>query len=201
MVRKVERAGKGDPTPVSAVYRLTLAGKLPYRRTFYMEVTKRTKSSPSWAPAHSLELAAKALARTALAADRLDAGRDLADDRWWAVVDVAGDRDRRADPRLDRPHDLDDPFTFGDQRMHQVAGANLRRRLCRVAVDADVPTVAELGRQGPGLDEPHRAQPAVDPCLVGHGSGPARSILAELEQVAVRVAEEAACLAAAGDRR
>jgi hypothetical protein len=45
-------------------------------------------------PPHPLELTAETLARPALAADRLDPGGDLADDRRWAVVDIAGDGDR-----------------------------------------------------------------------------------------------------------
>jgi hypothetical protein len=89
-------------------------------------------------------------------------------DRRWAVVDVAQGGGRRADASFDRSHDLDDPLAFGDQGMHDVAGANLRRRFCRVAVDADVPAVAQLGRDGPGLDEAHRAQPAIDPRVFGH---------------------------------
>jgi len=52
--------------------------------------------------------------------------------------------------------------------MHHVARTNLRRRLCRVAVDVDVAAFAQLGRDGPGLDEAHRAQPAIDSCVVGH---------------------------------
>jgi len=165
------------------------------------EVAHASGRSAAWGPPHALELAAKALARPALSTDRLDPRGDLADDRRWAVVDVAGGRDRRADARFDRPDDLDDSLTFGDQGMDHVAGTDLRRWLCRVAVDADVPAVAELGRHGAGLDEPHRAQPAIDPCVVGHGSGVVRSILAELEQVAVRVAQEAASLASVDDRR
>ena len=139
--------------------------------------TSGTRAEPAWrypgrdqprsAPPHPIELAAKALARPALATDRLDAGCDLSDDRRWAVVDVARGRGRRADARFDRPHDFDDPLTFGDQGMHDVAGANLCRWLCRVAVDADVPAFAQLGRDGPSLDEAHRAQPAIDSCVVG----------------------------------
>src|SRR6476620_453110 len=61
-------------------------------------------------PAHPNELAAQAFARPALAAHHLDARLDLADDRWWAVVDVAGGGDWSADSRFDRPDDLHDPF-------------------------------------------------------------------------------------------
>ena len=104
-----------------------------------------------------------------LAADRLDPGGDLANDRWWTVVHVARGGGRRADACFDRPHDLDDPLTFGDKRMHHVARTNLRRRLGRVAVDTDVATLAQLGRNGPGLDEANRAQPAIDSGVVGHG--------------------------------
>ena len=56
-----------------------------------------------------------------------------------------------------RPHDFDDALTFGDQGMNDVAGTNLCRWLGRVAVDANVPAIAELGRHGPGLDEANRA--------------------------------------------
>src|SRR5690349_5758497 len=97
-------------------------------------------------PPHAFELAAKALARPALPADRLDAGRDLSDHRRWAVVDVARGGGRRPNARLDRPDDLDDSLPFSDQGMHDVAGTDLRRRLGRVAVDADVPGFAQLGR-------------------------------------------------------
>jgi hypothetical protein len=125
---------------------------------------------PTSGPSHPLELAAQALARPTLPTDRLDARRDLADNRRRAVVDVTRRGDRRADARFDRPDDLEDPLTFGDQRMHHVAGTDLRRRLCRVAVDTDAPAVAELGRHRPGLDQAHRAQPAINSCFVGHGS-------------------------------
>ena len=71
-------------------------------------------------------------------------------------------------PSVDRPHDLHDPFALGDQRVHDVAGSNLRRWLRRVAVDVDVPAIAELGRHGPGLHEAHRAEPAINPGFVRH---------------------------------
>jgi hypothetical protein len=66
-------------------------------------------------------------------------------------------------------HDLDDPLPLGDERMHDVAGTNHRRRLCRGAIDAHVPAVAQLGRHGPCLDQAHCAQPAIDSRLVGQG--------------------------------
>lgn len=94
-----------------------------------MELSRRSAAretlSASSGPPHPLELAAKMFARTALPTDDFDAGCDLADDRRWAVVDVARGGGRRADARFDRPHDLDDPLTFGDQRMHHVARTNL----------------------------------------------------------------------------
>jgi len=81
-------------------------------------------------PPHPLELAAKALARPALATDGPDAWRDLSDDGRWAVVDVARGCGRCPDARFDRVDDLNDALTLGDQRMDHVAGPNLRRRLC-----------------------------------------------------------------------
>src|SRR4029077_7317494 len=104
-------------------------------------------------PSHPLELAAETLARPALPTDRLDTGRDLSDDRRWAVVDIARGGDRRCDARLDRSHDLDDALALGNQRVHHVAGTNLCRGFRRVAVHADVAAVAKLGRHRPGLDE------------------------------------------------
>src|ERR1043165_3315275 len=112
----------------------------------------RRRSAAGPAP-HPLQLAAEPLARPALAADRLDAGRDLADDRRWAVVDVGLGGNRRADTSFDRPHDLDDPLALGNERMDDVAGTDLRRRLRRVAVHADVSALAQLGRHRPRLDE------------------------------------------------
>src|SRR5439155_21277309 len=95
-------------------------------------------------PTHSLQLAAKAFARSALAADHLDARRQLDDLRGRRVVDVAGRGNRRADAILDWPNDLNDALARGNHRVHPVACTNLGRRLCRISVDADVATIAEL---------------------------------------------------------
>src|SRR6185436_5595859 len=102
------------------------------------------RSSAQPGPPHPFQLAAKTLARPALPTDRLDARRDLPDDGRWAVVDVARGGAQCADARFDRPYDLDDPLTFGDQGMDDIAGTNLRRGLGRVAVDAVVPALAQL---------------------------------------------------------
>src|SRR4029078_1793927 len=97
---------------------------------------------------HPFELPAEALARPALAADRLDAGRDLSDHRRGAVVDEARSGFRRTDAILDRPDNLDDSLTVRDQGMHDVAGTDLRRRLGRAAADADIPAIAHLPSHG-----------------------------------------------------
>src|SRR6185312_1780808 len=86
-------------------------------------------------PPNPFELAPKTLARPALSTDRLDAGRDLSDDRCWAVVDVARGCVRCPDAMFDGPDDLDDSLTFRDQCVHDVARTELRRRLRRVSVD------------------------------------------------------------------
>jgi hypothetical protein len=46
------------------------------------------------------------------------------------VIHVAGLGDGGPDTRLDRPHDLDDALSVGDERLHPITRANLRRRLC-----------------------------------------------------------------------
>jgi hypothetical protein len=51
-----------------------------------------------------------------------------------------------------------------------------------MAVDLDVAAFAQLGRQWPGLDEAHGAQPAINSGVVCHGSIVARPMLAELEE-------------------
>ena len=132
--------------------------------------------------------------------DHLDAGRNLADDRRWAVVDVARGGDRRADARLDRPHDLDDPLAFGDQRVHHVARTNLRRWLCLVAVDAHVAALAQLGRHGPRLDEAHSAQPAIDPGVVGHGHSVACGLRAIPQDIRIRGSAAASRRSSSGCR-
>ena len=84
-----------------------------------------------------------------------------------AVVHVAGRGNCSPDTRLDRPHDLDDSLAIGDERLHPITRANLRRWLRRRSVDEDVAALAQLGRERAGLHEAHRAQPAIDPRLVG----------------------------------
>ena len=84
-----------------------------------------------------------------------------------AVVHVAGRGGGGSDPRLDRPHDLDDALAIGDEGLHPIAGANLRRRLRRRPVHEDVAALAQPRRERAGLHEAHRAQPAVDARLVG----------------------------------
>jgi len=83
------------------------------------------------------------------------------------VIDITGCGDGRTNPRLDRPDDLDDSLPAGDKGVDPVTRANLARRLCADAVDADVPAVAQLGRDGTCLDEARGAQPAIDPGLIG----------------------------------
>ena len=97
--------------------------------------------------------------------------------RRRAGVDIARSGGWGPDARLDRLDDLHDLLTFGDQGMHDIAGANLRRGLGRVAVDADVPAFAQLGRHRPGLDEANRAQPAINSCVVGHRCSQAASVV------------------------
>jgi hypothetical protein len=118
-------------------------------------------------PPHSIELAAKSLARPSLPSQHLDPRRNVAGNRRWAPIDVTLRRNRRADPVLDGANDLDDPLARGDQGMHLVAGADLGRRLGRVAVDPDVPAFAQLGGDGPRLDQADSAQPPIDSGFVG----------------------------------
>ena len=113
------------------------------------------------------ELAAEALARPALAADRHDPGPDLDRSGRRAVIDVAGDGDRRPDPGLDRPHDLQDPLPVRDDGVDPVAGPDPGRGLGRRAVHPDMAALAELRRQGSGPHETDRAEPAVDARGVG----------------------------------
>ena len=116
-------------------------------------------------PTHPLQLAAKAFARSALAAHHLDARCQLDDDLGRRVIDVTGRGNRRADASLDGPNDLNDALASGTQRVHSVAGMDLGRRLCRVAIDADVPAITQLCRHRTRLDESDGAQPPVDPSL------------------------------------
>ena len=91
----------------------------------------------------------------------------LGHDRRRAVVQVARRSDRCADTRLDRVHDLYDTVTIGDQRLDPVAGANLRRRLGRRPIHADVTALTESGRKRAGLHQAHRTKPAIDARLGG----------------------------------
>ena len=116
-------------------------------------------------PADALELAPETLAGSALPAR----GRDVRSDHRHhrrAVVDVAGRGDGGPDPRLDRPHDLDDPLAVRDERLHPIARPDLRRRLRRRSVHKDVAALARPRRQRASLHEAHSAQPAIDARLV-----------------------------------
>ena len=84
-----------------------------------------------------------------------------------AVVDVAGRGDGGPDTRLDRPDDFDDALAIGDERFNPIARTYLRRRLRRRSIHEDVAAVAQPGRKRAGLHKAHRAQPAIDTCLVG----------------------------------
>ena len=117
-------------------------------------------------PAQALQLAPQALARPALPSDERDRWPGLPND-GWAVVHVAGRGDGGPDTRLDRPQDLDDALAIGDERLDPITRSNLRRRLRRRSIHEDVATVAQPGRERAGLHEAHRAQPAIDPRLVG----------------------------------
>src|SRR4051794_12805627 len=119
-------------------------------------------------PTEALELAPQPLAGTALPADERHARSRLGDD-GRAVVHITGCGHCRADPRLDRPHDLDDPLPIRDERLHAITGANLRRRLRRESIHDDVAALAQPRRERPGLDEADRAQPAIDTGRVGGG--------------------------------
>ena len=108
----------------------------------------------------------QALARPALPTDEHDRWPGLRHDRR-AVVHVAGRGDDGPDTRLDRPHDLDDAPAIGDERLHPIARANLRRRLRRRSIHVDVAALAQPGRERAGLHEAHGAQPAIDTRLDG----------------------------------
>src|SRR5207249_4895331 len=75
-------------------------------------------------PTHPLQLAAKAFARSALAADHLDPRSQLDDDRRRRVVDVTGRGNRRADAIFDWPNYFNDALARGNHRVHSVAGTN-----------------------------------------------------------------------------
>ncbi len=116
--------------------------------------------------AQAFQLASQALARSALASDERHPWPGLRHDRR-AVVDVAGRCDGGPDTRLDRPDDLDDALSIGNQRVDPITRSHLCRRLCRRSVHEDVAAVAQPGRERAGLHEAHRAQPAIDARLVG----------------------------------
>ena len=117
-------------------------------------------------PAQALELAPQALARPALPAYEHHRWRGLRYD-GRAVVHETGRGDGGPDTRLDRSRHPDDALAIGDERLHPIARANLSRRLCRQSIHVDVAALAQPGRQRAGLDEAHRAQPSIDPRLIG----------------------------------
>ena len=119
-------------------------------------------------PAQALELAPETLAGPALPADARHSRLGPRHDRR-AVVHVAGRGGGGPDPRLDRPHDLDDALAIRDEGLHPITCADLGRRLRRQPVYEDVAALAQLRRERTGLHEAHRAQPAVDARLVGGG--------------------------------
>jgi hypothetical protein len=119
-------------------------------------------------PAQALELAPETLAGPALPTHDHDVRPSLRHDRR-AVVHVAGRGDGGPDTGLDRPHDLDDALAVGDEGLHPIACADLRRRLRRRSIHEDVAAVAQSRPKRAGLHETHRAQPAVDARLVGSG--------------------------------
>jgi hypothetical protein len=82
------------------------------------------------------------------------------------VIEITRHGDGGADPRLDRPDDLHDPFAARDQRLDAVTDANLARRLRAAAVDPDVPGLAQLGCQGTRFHEAHGTQLAINPSLI-----------------------------------
>ena len=117
-------------------------------------------------PAQALELAPQALARAPVPTSRRHRWPGHWHDRR-AVVDVAGRGDGGPDARLDRQGDLDDALAMCYERLNPIARANLRRRLGRRSIHADVAAVAQPDRKRAGLHEAHRAQPAIDTSLVG----------------------------------
>src|SRR4051794_10789855 len=102
-------AGPGSVSG-SAIRRSRKPGRGVARRDTTLVVDVIRVRSPLAGATHAVELAAKVLAGPALAADDLDAGRDLCDEWWRAPVDVALGGGGRADARLDRLDDLDDPL-------------------------------------------------------------------------------------------
>ena len=63
--------------------------------------------------------------------------------------------------------DLDAALAICDERLDPIPGADFRRRLCRRSIHQDVAAVAQPGRERAGLDEAHRAQPAIDTRVIG----------------------------------
>ena len=118
-------------------------------------------------PAQALELAPEPLARPALTPDSHDPRSHLGDDGRRAVVLIACRGDGCPDTQLDRVHDLHDTLPIGDQGLDPVAGANLRRRLGRRPIHADVTALAQSRRKRAGLYQAHRTKPAIDARLGG----------------------------------
>ena len=116
----------------------------------------------------AVELTSQPLARPAGVARPLHPGRRRVGGWWWTVVDVARESDRCADPRLDHLDDLDIPLALGDVCPDAIADPDLGGRLRVPTVDLDMTGVAELRRDRARLDQPHRCQPSVDPCLIQH---------------------------------
>src|SRR6187549_4308755 len=114
----------------------------------------RASRSAAASPAQALELAAQALARSALSTYEGDPRRDLWHD-GRAVVHVAGRRNGGPDARLDWQHDLDDALALGDERLHPIARPNLRRRLRRRSIHDDMAGLAQPCRERTGLHEAH----------------------------------------------
>src|SRR3954447_561610 len=116
--------------------------------------------------AQAFQFSPQSLARAALSSDEHDPSARLRDD-GRAVVDVAGAGNDGADAGLDRPQDLDDAPAIADQRLHPIAGANLRRGFRARSIHDDVAALARSARERPRLYEAHRAKPAIDAGLVG----------------------------------
>ena len=83
------------------------------------------------------------------------------------MVHKAGRGDGGTDTRLDRPDDFDDAPAIGDERFNPIARTYLRRRLRGRSIHEDVAAAAQPRRKRAGLHKAHRAQPAIDTCLVG----------------------------------
>src|SRR5882762_1752632 len=118
------------------------------------------------AAAEAVHLAAVPLGGPAIAGGPDEAGGPLLPRRGrWAVVDDAGRGDRRADPSVDHPDDLQHPQA-AHEGLDPVAHPNCGGGLRGGTVDLDVPTPAGLRRQGTGLVEADCPQPSVDARLI-----------------------------------